>query len=176
MKHSTNPATVQKIPKDIFQFFSGNWYGEPQLKTSGDFEEMVQVQPVKFEGRLYAFGLHISMYSTEFIVFNTAHPFDTPKKNTVLWRVLGGEMVGTHPDQRFYNRLVRPATSKKVLYKPGDFHVLSTVFQAIDMVIRKFHVDDMEKYLPIGSIQTFDPIRRPVTEEQIKLGSPQPLR
>ncbi|MDQ5969460.1 MAG: hypothetical protein QG579_617 [Patescibacteria group bacterium] len=153
--------TVQTIPEELFYLFEGNWYGKSEPHILSTFEENVLVQPVKFESKLTSFGLHKTKEVTEFVIFNTPHPFGEKEKDkkTVVWRVSGGELMGIlGSNQKFYNRLVEPA-SHKVLYKPGIFHILGLVHQSLDILTRKYQIDKMEKYLPVSEIDRIEPIK-----------------
>lgn len=157
--------TVQLIPEHLFFSLEGNWYGKPNYGTSGLFQEVVLIQPVKYDSRMSSFGLHKTREVTEFIFFNTADPFSPQnhRKNTIVWRVAGGEhrgMLGSQ-NERYYNRLVEPVSSKKVLYKDGSFHILGAIFQALDLLVRKFHVERMDKYLPLSDIEKLEPFQLP---------------
>lgn len=153
--------TVQGIPEELFYLLDGNWYGDPSVHNLSTFEQHVLVQPVKFESRLTAFGLHKTKEITEFVIFNTSHPFGEKEKDkkTVVLRIAGGELMGLHgtSSQKYYNRLVHPA-SHKILYKPGIFHILGVVHQTLDLITRKYHIEKMEKYLSLPEISSFDPL------------------
>lgn len=159
----TTENTVQLIPEKVFNNLSGNWYGPVSYGCSGEFQYPVQVQPVKYDGKTIAFGLHKTRDVTEFIIFNTPHPFtpEMSKKNTIVFRIAGGEVRGTMgAKQDYYNRLIEPS-HKKVLYKPGVFRAFAEVISTIDQIARSYHIETMPKSLPLSEILVLEPIVAP---------------
>lgn len=155
--------TVQLIPEKVFETLSGNWYGPISYGFSGEFQYPVMVQPVKYDGKVISFGLHKTREITEFILFNTQHPFsaEMSKKNTIVFRIAGGEIRGTMgARQDYYNRLIEPS-HKKVLYKAGIFRALTEVISTIDLIARSYHVETLPKSMPLSEILTLEPIVAP---------------